>query len=216
MQVSDLELGEMLVARFCHDLAGPLGAISNGAEFLLDENSEMKQRASGLIEVSIQEAIDRMQFYRQAFGSMSQGEASISRLKELSKRFFSTSKIQIEWDSGFDTGDITFTTMMGKLIFNAVLMCQTALIYGGRIVISTVPKTSEQLQIMIRATGNIVKVDDDIAHFIRHLDPENEVTPRNVQFVYTRRVMDTAKLGCQFEATETALTFTLQEEQPLQ
>jgi histidine phosphotransferase ChpT len=47
--IPELKLAELLCTRLCHDLTGPIGAVSNGAEFLSDEGFELQGQAVELI-----------------------------------------------------------------------------------------------------------------------------------------------------------------------
>ena len=62
MMTDDIKLAELLCARFSHDLAGPIGAINNGVEFLSEENSVIKEQAIDLIKTSAVQAVSRLQF----------------------------------------------------------------------------------------------------------------------------------------------------------
>jgi histidine phosphotransferase ChpT len=78
----DTKLAEMIATRLCHDLTGPIGAVNNGAEFLDEEGFDMQNQAVQLILSSAHEAVNRLQFYRQAYGRVGDtGEASLSDKK---------------------------------------------------------------------------------------------------------------------------------------
>ena len=56
-----LELSALLCSRLCHELVGPIGAISNGLEVLAEEDdAEMRDSAVALMTVSASEAIRRI------------------------------------------------------------------------------------------------------------------------------------------------------------
>ena len=85
----DTKLAEMIATRLCHDLTGPIGAVNNGAEFLDEEGFDMQNEAVQLIVSSAHEAVNRLQFYRQAYGRVGEmGEASLSEKKQLTVDFF--------------------------------------------------------------------------------------------------------------------------------
>src|SRR5712691_824923 len=64
----DLRVVELLAARLCHDLIGPISAISNGVELLADEEPEFARDAVALVGDSARKASGRLQFYRFAYG----------------------------------------------------------------------------------------------------------------------------------------------------
>ena len=45
----ELQLAPLLCARLCHDLAGPFGAVNNGAELLKDDGEDSVDMARDLI-----------------------------------------------------------------------------------------------------------------------------------------------------------------------
>jgi len=64
----DLRVLELLAARLCHDLIGPVSAIANGVELLAEEDPEFVRDAVALVGESARTANRRLQFYRFAFG----------------------------------------------------------------------------------------------------------------------------------------------------
>jgi histidine phosphotransferase ChpT len=64
----DLRVLELLAARLCHELIGPLSAIGNGAELLADEEPDFVKDAVALVGESARKANRRLQFYRFAYG----------------------------------------------------------------------------------------------------------------------------------------------------
>jgi histidine phosphotransferase ChpT len=63
----DLRVVELLAARLCHDLIGPVSAISNGVELLADEEPDFVRDATALVGDSAKKAIRNLQFYRFAY-----------------------------------------------------------------------------------------------------------------------------------------------------
>jgi histidine phosphotransferase ChpT len=64
----DLRVVELLSARLCHDLIGPVSAIGNGVELLADEEPEFVRDAVALVGDSARKASRILQFYRFAYG----------------------------------------------------------------------------------------------------------------------------------------------------
>jgi histidine phosphotransferase ChpT len=71
----DLRVVELLAARLCHDLIGPISAIGNGVELLADEDPEFVRDAVALVGDSARQASRILQFYRFAFGFSGGGMA---------------------------------------------------------------------------------------------------------------------------------------------
>jgi histidine phosphotransferase ChpT len=66
--VIDMRVCELLASRLCHDLAGPIAAIGNGAELLDDEDPDFVRQASTLIANSAGTAAKRLQLFRYIYG----------------------------------------------------------------------------------------------------------------------------------------------------
>src|SRR5271163_1304154 len=72
----DLRVLELLTARLCHELSGPIAAINNGVELLVDEpvpgkageDPDFMHEAIALLGDSARRATDRLRFYRFAYG----------------------------------------------------------------------------------------------------------------------------------------------------
>ena len=92
----DLRVLELLTARLCHELSGPIAAINNGVELLVDEptlagdgaDPGFVQDAIALVGDSASRAASRLQFYRFAYGFGGGGLMAGSAPNELVTRFF--------------------------------------------------------------------------------------------------------------------------------
>jgi histidine phosphotransferase ChpT len=71
----DLRIVELLAARLCHDLVGPVAAIGNGIELMADEEPDFVREAVALVGDSAVRANARLQFYRFAYGFRGTGLA---------------------------------------------------------------------------------------------------------------------------------------------
>ena len=66
--IIDLRVLELLTARLCHDLIGPVAAIANGVELLGEDDPDFVRDAVALVGDSARKAITRLQLYRFAYG----------------------------------------------------------------------------------------------------------------------------------------------------
>ena len=85
-----LDFSEMLLTKLCHDLAGALGAVDNGIEFLeMNANPDLKEKAMELVKDNSQEAVTKLKFYRFLYGvSKSDGEVDFKEVKILADNYF--------------------------------------------------------------------------------------------------------------------------------
>jgi histidine phosphotransferase ChpT len=65
---ADVRLCELLTARLCHELVGPITAVASGVDLLGEPGAEPDLEAMALLGESAQRASRRLQFYRFAYG----------------------------------------------------------------------------------------------------------------------------------------------------
>lgn len=182
----ELRLAELLATRLCHDLTGPIGAVNNGAEFLSDDSFTMKDQAMELIIGSAQQAVTRLQFYRQAYGKVNYaGEASLEEFRQLARDFFKESRIELIWpDQYTDAAGVSVSRKMAKVIVNMLVLVSGALPRGGKISV-VVTQENGQASVSITGEGEGVKLDQEVmAALSGKLDIE-DLTPKSVQPYFT-------------------------------
>lgn len=154
------KLAEMLCARLCHDLVSPVGAISNGAEMLADEDDEVfRRQAIQLMSDSALQVAARLQFYRLAFGGMGGAteRIAVSKLHDVTSEFFRGGKVDLGWRVSTDDID----SRAAKLLLNMILIAGEALVRGGNIEVR-IDDAGGLGQIVIAATGSVVKIRDSV------------------------------------------------------
>jgi histidine phosphotransferase ChpT len=92
----DRRVLELLIARLCHDLAGPVAAVGNGAEMLADDDPGFAEEALRLVADSADAAASRLAFYRFAFGVGDDGAVAASP-SDLAARFFAATAIACDY-----------------------------------------------------------------------------------------------------------------------
>lgn len=206
--VSDLRIAELLCARLCHDLTGPIGAVNNGAEFLSEEGFNMQGQAVELITSSAFSAVTRLQFYRMAYGLIKdQGEANLSDRRQLAADFLSSSKITLLWPDEYVEGaGIAISIRMARLLFNLLLVASGALLRGGSLSVQIVQDEQGGKVITLVAEGQTVKWDESNALMFKSGIAPEQISPKTVQHYLTQRLAD--ELGAQ-------LSFTLEGEKLL-
>ena len=72
-----LRVAELMCSRLCHDLISPISAINNGIELMNENDEGIIDSSIELLGTSAKQALDRLSFYRVAFG-LAGGGAIIS------------------------------------------------------------------------------------------------------------------------------------------
>jgi histidine phosphotransferase ChpT len=201
MSASETKLMELLCTRLCHDITGPVGAIANGAEFLAEEDTGMQGQAIELITQSASEAVNRLQFYRMAYGRVgAKGEANIADCKEIIKKFFENGKISLDWPDHYtEAANVPITRNMARLIYNLVIMAAGTLIRGGVVSIRLTKDESENAVVSIAANGMTIKWDEKVEKALRKTVKVDELEAATVQAYFSGMIAKEANVTLQIE-----------------
>lgn len=150
--MTEPDLNALIGSRICHDLISPLGAIGNGVELLnmsgLSIGPEM-----ALISESVENANARIRFFRVAFGAAGT-EAMTGRTEAASilDGLYRTGRLRVRWAV---TGNQP--RRLVKLAFLALQAMESALVWGGEVVIE-----AEDGAWRLTGEGERVKIDEGL------------------------------------------------------
>lgn len=180
----DLRVAELLTSRLCHDLVGPVGAVSNGIELMEDEGFGMANDALALAANSAGQASSLLQFYRLAYGmaGIRQGN-DLGPIRELAEGFLTHSKSQLDWPSGSAPGELPDGT--GKLLLNMIALAAEALPRGGTVGVALAAAGSG-IELDVKAVGADAGLRDDAKAGLEPGVAVTELTPRNIHGYFTR------------------------------
>ncbi|MFZ4125042.1 MAG: histidine phosphotransferase family protein [Rickettsiales bacterium] len=212
--INETKLAEMLCTRLCHDLTGPIGAVNNGAEFLAEEGFDMQNEAMQLILNSANEAVNRLQFYRQAYGRVGEtGEASLSDKKQLAEAFFASTKVKLDWpDAHTDASGVAVTQKMGKLILNLLIIAGNALIKGGTLAVRVSQSDAGEKEIRLSAKGDMVKLDAELVAILKGQGDEGMLSPKTSQQLLAMNLVEEIGAKLAFEASSDALELVCRQQ----
>jgi histidine phosphotransferase ChpT len=166
----DLRVVELLAARLCHDLIGPVSAISNGVELLADEEPDFVLDAVALVGDSARKANRNLQFYRfaYAFG----GGGLIGPTPHLlAAEFFRETAIECDYRAEARALSLD----QQKLACMMLMLAGEGLPRGGRLVLSAGPAGPE-----IEATGAGTGPSPEARTALALAVPAAELTSRTV------------------------------------
>lgn len=206
----EVKLAELLCTRLCHDLTGPIGAVNNGAEFLADDGFTLQDQAVELITNSAKQAVNRLQFYRQAYGKVNlQGEASLNEVRNLSEDFFRESRFKLNWPHHFtDSAEVSVSRKMAKLVLNILIIISGAMPRGGDIHLSLGRREDGQMEVKLRGEGIGIKEDKETLAAFRKETPIEEITPKTVQPYFTARLADSLAVELHHRQSEGVIEIT--------
>ncbi|SEH61241.1 histidine phosphotransferase family protein [Magnetospirillum fulvum] len=128
--LNDLELTEMLCARLCHDLAGPLGAVASGAELLGDDPDP---ETAGLVASTAAGAVSRLRLLRVALGGAGgpRPEEDVRALLQAYLEAGASAAVRLDliWHSG--RPDLAGETV--RLVLALAMVARESLPRGGRL-----------------------------------------------------------------------------------
>ncbi len=202
-----MALAEFMTTKYCHDLAGPIGAISNGVEFLKDGGEAMREQSLELLEASAKEAVARLLFFRQAFGATNKNiDVEMSHITEVSQNFFDQKHIVISWQV-----DELFATLSGearhqlvKMVLNVMMAASNVVIYGANMQVE-INVGQKQQSILVRLENDRLKEDPVIEGVLCDLEHVPEMDSRNVQLYFTQELI--AQLGMQASVSQSKGVF---------
>ncbi len=180
---------ELLTARLCHELSGPITAVGNGVELLAEDDADFAGEAFALITNSARRAANRLQFYRFAYGFG--GDAAGPAPCELVAKFLGGMPIACDYTERVRALPLD----QQKLGCNLILVGADALTHGGRLALG-VRSTGLQLEI----EGATISFASEQAAALRLEAPVEELTSRTVN-AYFAGLLARA-LGCRLTNAE--------------
>ncbi|MCD6035878.1 MAG: hypothetical protein K0R63_1619 [Rickettsiales bacterium] len=184
---ANIALAELLAAKFCHDISGPVGAINNGIEFLAEDSFAMKDQALDLLQASAKEASARLQYFRQAYGVVNgKGEANLDQIRLLVENYFVwNKKLTLDWPNEMTgASPVPLTHKMVRIKMNMLVIVSSSLLYGGKLSVRLIREEAEDV-IEIKGSGKAVKIEEETRLCLVGSGDTIPLTPRNVQPYYT-------------------------------
>jgi len=144
---------EQLMVKFCHDLAGPIGAVANGLELMEDLGENVESEIFKLVRQSSSTVSYRLRYFRMAYGVMGADDQLIGlgEIKPVVENYYSGEKVQFTW--GIDSNVSALPVSAVKLILNLLLVANGCLLRAGEIVLGLEKHGSDQLVITLTVQG---------------------------------------------------------------
>ena len=167
------DLAALVGSRICHDLISPIGAIGNGIELMLMDGAT-KGPEMALISESVAHANARIRFFRVAFGACGPDQRiGRNEVTSILSDMTQGGRIAIDWISPPDLPrrDV-------KLVFLLLQCAESAMPYGGRIVIER-----GDARWLVVAKAPKIKLDTALWECLINPAAAPDVTPAQVQFL---------------------------------
>jgi histidine phosphotransferase ChpT len=192
----DIRVLELLAARLCHELSGPLAAINNGIELLVEEEAALEfsaetsfaRDAVALVSDSASRAGSRLQFYRFAYGSGKTGMSAGPPPGDLVRGFFEATRISYDLADGIED----LPAAWQKLACNLLPIGADALPRGGHLRLSDKP-------LGLEALGEGATLSTDTHAALMLTTPIADLTARTVHAYFVGLLAK--RLDCSMQAT---------------
>lgn len=171
-------LASLVGSRICHDMANPVGAISNGVELLTLGGVVPDGPEAALVADSVHHATSRLRFYRVAFGMAgSRHLLGPGETRRLLTDAYGSTRLSIHWDIAGDQ-----PRPLVKLAFLLLQCTEVALPRGGN---ARVSLRGERWSIEGRAER--IAVNPDLFGLLSGGPIPLSLPPGQVQFVLAPR-----------------------------
>ncbi len=161
--MQDLRLCELLAARICHDLVGPVGAVANGVELMGEDGSGADAEVVRLVAGSARVASQRLQAFRVAFGSANTLPSTgwVGTVRELAQGLVEEGKARLDWPAAPAEMEVGGDKRLAKLMLNLVLIALDSMLRGGtvRVEMSVSPKSTA---VVVRGEGGQGRIADEV------------------------------------------------------
>ncbi|HYD98931.1 MAG TPA: histidine phosphotransferase family protein [Alphaproteobacteria bacterium] len=197
----ELHAVEMLCSRLCHDLVGPVSAISNGVE-LVEEMGGYQEgdEAWQLIADSAARAGKRLACLRLAYGTAGERGLGGSAVAQAMAGWLEGGNVAVDWgNSMFDAGD---HQGLLRVMLNVVLLAVECLPRGGRVALSAAGP-----EITIVASGQTTLIAEGTAEALAGRVAAAELSPRSIHPYITGCFARRAGFGVTVEGGQGAVTF---------
>ena len=175
-----LRVAELMCSRLCHDLISPISAINNGIELMNENDEGIIDSSIELLGTSAKQALDRLSFYRVAFG-LAGGGAIISwnEIRNILEIFAAERKTTIVWTREPQPPDENISHILAKLVVNVVYLAMECLPRGGVISVDNLEQKAPE-PIVVRLEGPKCNLRDDVQSGLIPDLPIEQLSVRNI------------------------------------
>lgn len=195
--MSDISFTALVCSKILHDMAGPAGAILNGAELLEDEDSGLgRAEIAALLKTSAEQLSAQLQAFRIAFGALTEGgdEIAAAGVRDALEGYAGYRGFKVEWTPAEGQIGKNFA----KLLLNAAFVLGEAARKKGALNIST--QGGARGGFTVAAFGAGIKLKPEVARALQGR-PQTPVTTAQVPALYLSALAREA--GCKLALEET-------------
>ncbi len=136
--MEQVRLAELVAAKVCHDILGPMTAMMHGLEMLKQSEAAVRDgEAIALLETSVTKAYAKLNFYQHALGAALAGGAGpdaiapLSAARPAAETVFTTLKASLDWR----TNEAAAPRGIVRVLLNVALLAGDCLARGGTVLV---------------------------------------------------------------------------------
>jgi histidine phosphotransferase ChpT len=202
--LDDLHFTAFMSSKICHDLVGPVGAISNGLELLEEESDEdTRAYALELIQYSASVARARLEYARLAFGASSAlgSDVDLGHAGNVARAFVEEGKHKLHWKAF--PGGLEKTKV--RLLLTLIAIAMTSIPAGGDMKV-TISGDAEAPNIEIRCSGRGARIPEGFAKMLS--GKAEDIDPRSIIGYYAARLADSCSMPLTVRKEGTNIVFS--------
>ena len=184
----DFVLLQLLSSRLCHDLIGPVGSLSFSMEMLKEDDELENKEAFDIATSSVNSLVNRLNYFRVAFGTsnLPEKEIGVIKAKELIFNLFKEKESKINWNESIDESLFKVSNSQNlKLLLNIFLIVFYAVQQTASIKILAAEMSKGKVGISLSIKGSSAKLGIDNIQALKLEVSPQDLTPRNVQSYFT-------------------------------
>ena len=174
----DIRVVQLLCSRICHDLAGPVGAVSNGLELVREMASGPDTEAMDLVDLSASQMFQRLRFFRSAFGLAQGAVRTTNETKSLITPAVLGERCTFIWPGTEADASLPLGDQGLKLMLNLALLSGETLPRGGE-VSAALAEQGEVTVISLASSGQGARLEDEVRRALSLECTAEEVTPKS-------------------------------------
>ena len=131
MKITHSFITENIISRLCHELAGPIGVVSNGIELANEIGGDIASEAMSMANISAVDLVSRIKFYRIAYGIITINFKDFTEFYNIANEFLYSKNTKLLWAVPED--NVKLSAAEYKLILNMIALVNMAIIKDGEI-----------------------------------------------------------------------------------
>lgn len=203
-----LQLTELLVVKISHDLSGVLGAISNGVELLMEDNS-MQRQSTQLIDSSAKDAVYKLLFFRYAYGVVNNDtDIDLVRIKKILADLFLEKKITLEWGGVLleNSEEQVVHGKFVKLLLNFAYVVSQMIIGVGKLILNAECKDG-LYRLHVSGEGGYLKYSEEDLKLLQGHDSEETPNVKNIAQYFVSVLVKEFKVQVEVRQEEGRISF---------